>query len=214
MLQSVVVMLIFWGFFWLGTHSGGTSKGARVGAGDDVGANIVIAVLIFIVFMVYFGYFILFEAFWNGQTPGKKALGLRVVRDGGYPIDFTASLVRNLIRVGEMMLGFYAVSIFAAILSPMNKRVGDLAAGTIVVRETKMATPTDFLKQMREEPVYASTAYVTGEERALIKRFLDRRDVLSHQRRAELAAQIASRVRDRVPEDMQKLDNEALLERL
>jgi hypothetical protein len=55
---------------------------------------------------------------------------------------------------------------------------------------------------------------VTGDERALIKRFLDRRDVLSYERRRELAAQIASRVRDRVPLDMQKLDDEALLERL
>lgn len=213
LLQMVLLALIFWGLYWLSTHDG-ARRAAAAATNDSVSTNIGIAIIIAIVFIVLFGYFILFEAMWNGQTPGKKALGIRVVRDGGYPIDFTASLVRNLIRVGETIVGFYAISGIAAVLSPMNKRIGDLAAGTVVVREAKMAAPTDFLRQMREEPVYASTAYVNGDERALIKRFLDRRDVLSRQRRAELAAQIASRVRDRVPVEMQKLDDEALLERL
>lgn len=211
-LQTAMLFLISWGFYWLGTTAAKHVK--HVPRSGDLGTNIVIAILIAIVFMIFFGYFILFEAFWNGQTPGKKALGIRVVRDGGYPLDFTASLVRNLIRIGEMIFGFYAISSVAAVFSPMNKRIGDLAAGTVVVREAKMASPADFLKEMRAEPVYASTAYVTGEERALIKRFLDRRDVLSHQRRAELAAQIATRVRDRLPVDMQTLPDEALLERL
>lgn len=208
-LQLIVLVLITWGFYWLGSHAPKNTH-----APDSLASNLAIALIIFIVFVVFFGYFILFEAFWNGQTPGKKALGIRVVRDGGYPIDFTASLVRNLIRIGEMGLGFYAIACVVAVFSPMNKRIGDLAAGTVVVREAKMESPTAFLKEMREEPVYASTAYVSGEERALIKRFLERRDALSPQRRAQLAEQIAERIRPRVPIEMQTLDAEALLERL
>ena len=89
--------------------------------------------------MLFFGYFIIFEALWNGQTPGKKALGIRVVRDGGYAIDFGASLVRNLIRVGELLIGTYTLSAVAMLLSPENKRLGDIAAGTIVVRDARLA---------------------------------------------------------------------------
>lgn len=209
-LQLIMMALIVWGFYWIGSHAPKNTTHAP----DSLATNIGIALIIFIIFVVFFGYFILFEAFWNGQTPGKKALGIRAVRDGGYPIDFTASLVRNLIRVGEMIFGFYAIACVVAVFSPMNKRVGDLAAGTVVVRESKMDSPTAFLKEMREEPVYASTAYVSGEERALIKRFLERREALSAHRRAELAEQIAERIRPRMPVEMQKLDAEALLERL
>ncbi len=136
-----------------------------------------------------------------------------MVRDGGYPIDFGASLIRNLIRVGEYLLGYYLLAAISALLSPENKRLGDLAAGTIVVRDARLAEPRD-VARAESEPVYAPTAYLTGEERALIKRFLERRDALSAQRRAELAAQLAARIRGRVPEELRRLDDESLLERL
>ena len=212
LLQIVILLALVLGAVWMGAHSG--SKPVHLTGAAELAYNIIVGILIFIVFMIFFGYFILFEALWNGQTPGKKALGIRVVRDGGYPIDFSASLVRNLIRVGEMMFGYYAISAIAAVFSPENKRLGDMAAGTIVVREARMESPAAMLKEIREEPVYAATAYVSGEERALVKRFLERRDTLAAERRSELAHQIAERVRPRLPADMQRLDDEALLERL
>lgn len=175
--------------------------------------SIAIAIVVVIVFVIFFGYFIVFEAVWNGQTPGKKLVGLRVVRDGGYPIDFGASLIRNLIRVGEQLIGYYILAAISALISSENKRLGDLAAGTIVVRDARLAAPRDFT-QRREEPVYASTAYLTGEERALVKRFLERRDALSGDRRKELAAQLAARVRERVSGELAQLGDEPLLERL
>jgi uncharacterized RDD family membrane protein YckC len=178
-----------------------------------LGESVAIALIVIIVFMVLFGYFIVFEALWNGQTPGKKLLGLRVVRDGGYPIDFGASLIRNLIRVGEMIVGYYFFAAVSALLSPENKRLGDLAAGTIVVRDARLAKPLAFA-QRDDEPIYSPTAYLTGEERALIKRFLERRDALAEDRRRELAWQLAQRVRGRLPKDLARLDDEALLERL
>jgi hypothetical protein len=160
-----------------------------------------------------FGYFIVFEALWNGQTPGKRLLGLRVVRDGGYPIDFGASLIRNLIRVGEQIVGYYILATISALISPENKRLGDLAAGTIVVRDARLVEPRD-LSQRLPEPVYAATAYLDGDERAIVKRFMERRDALSTERRRELAARLAARARSRVPAELAALDDEALLERL
>ncbi|MBV8724003.1 MAG: RDD family protein [Candidatus Eremiobacteraeota bacterium] len=174
--------------------------------------SIALAIVVVVVFAVFFGYFIVFEALWNGQTPGKRLLGIRVVRDGGYPIDFGASLIRNLIRVGEATLGYYLLSMVSALLSSENKRLGDLAAGTIVVRDARLAVPQ--LNARATEPVYSPTAYLSGEERSLIKRFLDRRDELSRERRAILAGQLADRIRDRVPPELARLDSESLLERL
>jgi hypothetical protein len=136
-----------------------------------------------------------------------------VVRDGGYPIDFGASLIRNLIRIGEQLIGYYILAAISALISPENKRLGDLAAGTIVVRDARLAAPRAPAAR-DDEPVYASTAYLSGEERGLVKRFLERRDALSVERRSELAAQLAGRVRNRVPADLARLDDESLLERL
>jgi uncharacterized RDD family membrane protein YckC len=193
--------------------------GSRVAAGHPApveshkaAESMAIAFVIVIAFLVLFGYFIVFEAIWNGQTPGKKLVGLRVVRDGGHPIDFGASLIRNLIRVGEWIFGYYLLAAISAVLSPENKRLGDYAAGTIVVRDARLSAPRDIVE--RAEPAYAPTAYLTGEERALIKRFLERRDALTQERRAELAAQLAARVRDRVPPELARLDDESLLDRL
>ncbi|MGR4065009.1 MAG: RDD family protein [Vulcanimicrobiaceae bacterium] len=181
---------------------------------ERLGENVAIAFLVFLVFAIFFGYFIVFEALWNGQTPGKRMLGIRVVRDGGYPVDFMAVLIRNLIRVVELGLGGYAVSAVSALVSPENKRIGDIAAGTIVVRDGKSITAQRLVSEISEEPAYAATAYMTGEERALVKRFIERRDDLPPDRRRALASGLAARVRPRVAADLQRLDDEALLERL
>ncbi|MGB6985121.1 MAG: RDD family protein [Candidatus Aquilonibacter sp.] len=204
-IQVALLLLLLWG-------ASSTHLHFPRGAGR-VAYNIWLGGLAAILFLLFYGYFIIFEAFWNGQTPGKRILGIRVVRDGGYPVDFMASLIRNLIRVGEMLVGFYAISAVVAVLSPLNKRIGDLAAGTLVIRESRMESPEQMLREVAE-PVYAATAYVSGDERALIRRFLERRDDLVPQRRAALAHQLAERVRPRVGADLQRLADEDLLERL
>ena len=211
-IQVAAILLILWAIVAVsGSHRKAPLPHALIA--ERVVFNLTIASIVAIVFLIFFGYFIAFETLWNGQTPGKRMLGIRVVRDGGYPVDFMASLIRNLIRVGETMLGFYAVSAVVAVLSPLNKRIGDLAAGTIVIRESRMESPEQMLREVAE-PVYAATAYVSGEERGLIRRFLERRTDLVPARRVALAHQLAERVRPRVPADLQRLDDEDLLERL
>jgi uncharacterized RDD family membrane protein YckC len=175
--------------------------------------SVVIAILVFIVFMIFFGYFILFETFWNGQTPGKRLLGIRVVRDGGYPVDFGSAVVRNVIRIVEAGLGFYAIAAICALASRENKRFGDMAAGTIVVREGRSGAPAT-LKAAMARADRGSGAYLTADERNLINGFLSRRDALDPVRRRTLAAALAERVRTRAPADLQRLDDESLLERI
>lgn len=210
-IQLLVLVAIFGALVLAGTRELAARHGAPSVA-DKVTVSIAGAILIAIVFAVLFGYFIVFEAAWNGQTPGKRLLGLRVVRDGGYPLDFGASLIRNLIRVGEWVFGYYIIAAISAVLSPENKRLGDLAAGTIVVRDARLAAPSALAQ--RDEPTYAATAYLSSEERVLIKRFLERRDALDEARRAEIAASLAARVRSRVPPELARLDDESLIERL
>ncbi|MHB8147440.1 MAG: RDD family protein [Vulcanimicrobiaceae bacterium] len=211
LVQIALVALLFWGLIFAAGHLPAAHRAAP--EVERFARNAAVGILIFIVFAIFFGYYIVLEALWNGQTIGKKALGIRVVRDGGYPIDWGASLIRNLVRVGEVVVGSYALSAICALLSHENKRIGDIAAGTIVVRDAPvtMALPAF---EFPAEPVYAATGYVSGEERALIHRFIERRDTLQNDRRRELAAQLANRVRERVPLDLQRLDDESLLERL
>jgi uncharacterized RDD family membrane protein YckC len=213
LVQLLVFGALITGLLVWATHLPAALKHPVHTAAEKTSEAIAIAILVVVIFAIFFGYFILFEGLWNGQTPGKKLLGIRVVRDGGYPIDMGAALVRNLIRVGEFILGYYLLSAISTVLSPENKRLGDIAAGTIVVRDARLTLPSA-LNPDTTQPIYAPTAYLSGEERALVKRFLDRRDALAVDRRQQLAAQLAARVRDRVPNDLQRLDDESLLERL
>jgi uncharacterized RDD family membrane protein YckC len=95
----------------------------------------VIAVIILFYFLLYWGYFTLFEAFWNGQTPGKRLCKLRVIRDSGRQITFFESMTRNLIRIVDAFPSFYAIGIVTMLCNRQNKRLGDFAAGTLVIHE-------------------------------------------------------------------------------
>jgi uncharacterized RDD family membrane protein YckC len=208
-IQTLVMIGIIWGLIYAAAHLNGAVR--NVPAPTRIETNLAIALIITIVFIVYFGYFILFEAFWNGQTPGKKLMGLRVVRDGGYPADFASIAVRNLIRVGEFAAGLYAISAVATVISPENKRLGDMAAGTIVVRDARAAKLADL---MQESTDTSHPLMLSPQERALIDQFVARRAGMAPRNRAQMASQIAARVRPRISRDLQQLDDEELLTRL
>ena len=168
-----------------------------------------IALAVAVSFVVLIGWFIVFEIWWSGRTPGKRAMGLRVVRDGGFPIDPGAAVVRNLVRLAELILGFYALSAVSALLSKENKRLGDFAAGTIVVRDR--ADAVQDLDAYLEAPARAETA-LRDDDRILIERFLARRAGLEPGARFNLAMQIADRVRPTLNARYPNLDDEELLE--
>lgn len=141
------------------------------------------AVVVLTVFVVFFGYFIFFETFWNGQTPGKRMLGLRVVGDGGFPITVFSAATRNLIRIVDFLPGFFGVGAIAVFVNAEHKRLGDLAAGTVVIRERSSeqlkygpegqpspgALRLDSLTLLPE--VRDPAEVLTGPELALMRRF-------------------------------------------
>jgi len=146
-------------------------------------------------FAIQWGYYVLFEALWDGQTPGKRRLGIRVVQDGGYSTSFSASAVRNLARIVDMQPGFlYSVGVVSAVASKSGKRLGDMMAGTIVVRE----------RLSRAEPPTAHEAVAGSEiatslsdaDFALLDRFVTRLDSLDADRRRALAARMVERFHD------------------
>jgi uncharacterized RDD family membrane protein YckC len=86
-------------------------------------------------FLIFWGYFILFETLWNGQTPGKRLVHIRVVKDNGSPVDFFSVATRNLVRIIDFLPTPYAAGVICMFFSPSYKRLGDYAAGTLVVKE-------------------------------------------------------------------------------
>ena len=85
-------------------------------------------------FVVETGYFIFWEMLTGGRSPGKALVGLRVVRRDGLPIDFRSSVVRNVMRLVDMLPANYAVGLVAMLLSDSGEHLGDHAAGTLVIR--------------------------------------------------------------------------------
>jgi uncharacterized RDD family membrane protein YckC len=92
-------------------------------------------------FLIQWGYFTLFEAFWNGRTPGKRVARIRVIQRSGRAIGFIESLARNLVRVVDQFPFIYAVGAIAMFATRQHQRLGDLAAGTLVVRDREIETP-------------------------------------------------------------------------
>ena len=170
-----------------------------------------IAFAVVLLFLIFFGWFIIFETWWSGRTPGKRMLGLRVVRDGGFPLDLGAAVIRNLVRIVELFFGFYALAAISALISPENKRLGDLAAGTIVVRDRAEAIPDLDAYLARSAPTESG---LSDADRLLVERFLTRRAALEPNARYRLAAKIAERIRPTLRDPHPELGDEPLLEYL
>src|SRR4030095_5824880 len=102
------------------------------------------AMAVLAIFAIYWGYFVIFETFWSGQTPGKRIMRLRVVREDGRPVRFFEVFVRNLLRVAIdfQPLPSYAIGVISIIFSARSKRIGDFVAGTVVIKERATEAPS------------------------------------------------------------------------
>ena len=198
-------LLLLW---ILGVHPGKPIAKSDV---SQVARAIVVGVGAFLAFLLFFGYFIVFEWRLGGRTPGKRLLGIRVVRDGGFPLDFTSSVVRNVVRILEIGLGFYAVSAASTLLSPLNRRLGDYAAGTIVVRDQPYERVTVAVGPARTRAEDPLVRDLSEQECDLVRRFVDRRPTLGLAARQAVATQIALAVRPKLHADFSHLDDEDLL---
>ena len=145
------------------------------------------AVMLILFFLIEWFYPVIFELY-SGATPGKKAMGLVVIHDNGTPVSFSSSLIRNLLRAADFLPFLYAAGLLSMLMSKDFKRLGDLAAGTVVVyRESEQ----ERFKLPDVEPVRPPLE-LTVEEQLEIIRFAERADQLSPERQAELASQLAA----------------------
>ncbi|MGB7547771.1 MAG: RDD family protein [Terracidiphilus sp.] len=112
-----------------------------MGAFSRLSAQWAVAIYVLCLFLLNWGYFTLFEAFWNGQTPGKRVVGIRVIQRSGRAIGLFESMARNFIRYVDQIPFFYVVGVVAVFSTRQHQRLGDLAAGTLVVRDRVQETP-------------------------------------------------------------------------
>jgi uncharacterized RDD family membrane protein YckC len=181
-------------------------------APSDTAAKWLFAGIFLFYFLLYWGYYSLFEAFWNGQTPGKRLLKIRVIKDSGRQITLFEALARNLLRIVDMMPSFYLIGVITMLCNREQKRLGDLVAGTIVVHErsdeqpllshnSRTFTSTLYPQPLEtaREPVGAllpadGVARLDAGDLNVIDTFFSRALDLDLDKRAEIAGRIAERM--------------------
>ncbi len=168
-----------------------------------------LALLVLVSFLIYFGYFAIFETVWNGQTPGKRWLRLRVIRIDGRPVGFFEALVRNVLRTVDFLPSGYALGVMSIMLHREARRLGDLVAGTVVVKERLGTTPAldqvlathaaDVQRQPQEVMDDIGDIHaLTADDIAAVERFLLRRSTLPEKARPWMAARIAAPISRRL----------------
>jgi len=165
------------------------------------------AILIVVLFLIFAGYFIVFEWLWNGQTPGKRLLKLRVIREDGRPITLWEAIARNLLRIFDAVPGFilpvYSIGLISIFLSSRDQRVGDMFAGTVVVRERLDEAPTfaetfsnpvsdaAFRRVQKRTEFQANINLLTESEIEVVESFLRRRWDLTERQRLWMGWRVA-----------------------
>ena len=176
----------------------------------DVGARLtnapkwVIALLVIIQFVIANGYFAIFEWLWSGQTPGKRWLKLRVIREDGRPISFFEAMTRNLIRIIDFIVPpFYSIGLVSVFSTTRDQRVGDLVAGTVVVRERESEAPlftevfaspvsdAAMVRTCQPVPFTADVSKLTEQEISVVESFLRRRYDLKNYPRQWMAWRVS-----------------------
>jgi len=173
--------------------------------------SVVLSAVFWLAFLVFllvqlaaeWSYFVLFEMLGGGRSLGKMAVRLRVVRDGGLAITFRASAVRNLLRIVDYLPTSYLVGLTSIVVSPEGKRLGDLAAGTLVVRlDRPVPAPPlvgegdDSAEDFRFDR--SQIARIGRKERALIRQTLRRIESLTEERREAVLERAVEVLRARI----------------
>ncbi|MHB8614171.1 MAG: RDD family protein [Candidatus Dormibacteraceae bacterium] len=193
------------------------------------GSSIAVIVGLIGAFVMVFGYFWVSEALWSGQTIGKKAFRLRAVGDRGEPLTFAQAGIRNIVRIVDFLPYAYGVGLIVLFVNGKGKRLGDLAAGTIVVKDSDHVWLWQ-LPGARFQPAPpaagpAPAAYAASpgelalrrldpELRRFVASYARRRQELSMQVRVQLATQVQSSLRSALPDVFAQGGPLAALDRL
>jgi uncharacterized RDD family membrane protein YckC len=165
--------------------------------GESALQDIVNGILLVGVFVLEWGYPTLFEAYRRGRTPGKSSVGLRVIRTNGTPISFADAAIRNLLRAVDALPLPYGCGLVSMLISPRFQRLGDLAAGTVVIWDRRVRSTPKRRETKRSAPRLGPGETTTGYRPAdrtlvLIDRLEQRLDVLHPARAEEIARPLAT----------------------
>lgn len=175
-----------------------------------------IAIQGLIAFFIYVGYFVFFETMWCGQTPGKRHVKIRVIRDDGRPVRLQQSTLRALLRPFDDL---FFIGLFFIVFSQREKRLGDLVAGTLVIQEEQAVTAQ--LKVSASAKSLAKKLFIDAdisrllpEDFAVVREYLQRREAMIPNARNELSKQLATQVKDIIglPKLPTKVDANLFLE--
>jgi uncharacterized RDD family membrane protein YckC len=205
-LQYLTIFIAAWAFISLSNFGKGGTPAAALEFFEEM-PKWTLAVLIIVIFLIFSGYFVLFEWLWNGQTPGKRLLKLRVIREDGRPVTLWEALARNLLRIFDAVPGFvvpvYSIGLISIFLSRRDQRIGDVFAGTVVVRERADEAPSfqetfsnpisdAALRRVQKRTDFqANIADLMVEEIEVVESFLRRRWDLSERQRLWMAWRVA-----------------------
>ena len=201
LLMAVVALVLLWAGRWAGPLFDRLVEAPKW----------LIAVAILSVFLVWSSYFAFFEWVWNGQTPGKRWLRLRVIREDGRPVTFWEAAARNVLRIFDMMpFPFYSIGLVSVFISRRDQRIGDMVAGTVVVREREAEAPSfeqifnaptsdlALRRSFKPVPFNADLRTLNETEIEVIESFLRRRWDLPDNVRAWMAWRVATPILEKI----------------
>ncbi len=205
LVQVILIILVATAIVLAGGFAMGRGALRDLDRVEPEGAAIwAVAILVVALFLLLWGYYVTFEMLWNGQSPGKRLTRLRVLRDTGYPVGFLDSLLRNLVRVVDFLPFAYGIGVVSMLIDSQSRRLGDLAAGTIVVKERRalraveLATPVAGPAPAADGPGMANVARLTGTDYSVLREYLLRRDRLAAPARAALASELSATLAHRL----------------
>jgi uncharacterized RDD family membrane protein YckC len=209
---SLVLYIALLGVFLVMALVGGMTAGRGGGITATAGFVVVIALFVVALFALTLGYHMLFEILWNGQTPGKRVTGIRVIRENGYPIRSVDAVIRNVVRIVDYLPFAYSVGVFTMLLNDRARRLGDFAAGTIVVREGPRSA-IGFPPSSADIDAVRPTT-LQPDDATLVRDFLTRRPSLAPEARAALAERLANALTQRYTLAAEHEDPESLLSKV
>jgi uncharacterized membrane protein SpoIIM required for sporulation/uncharacterized RDD family membrane protein YckC len=179
----VVALVVAIGLVFIVTRIGATLFGPLAGA-----------LMLGAAFALWYGYFIFFEAFRHGQTPGKRWLGLRVVSESGHAVSRSGAVIRNLLRVADFLPPPYLGGALLVVLHPRGRRLGDIVGGTVVVRDRPAEVVRDSDVHADDGDTVVGAPELSDREFVLLEAFVERAPLLLPDAREQLAGRLIQQV--------------------